>query len=51
MKSETKKYIHEILKKVQDQQTKQLIFANSDQVIDAAVQFLYLELKKKRRIT
>jgi hypothetical protein len=50
MKSETKKQVHEILKKVKDQQTRQLIFDSSDQVIDTAVRLLYEELKKKRRL-
>lgn len=51
MKSDTKRLINDILKKVRDEQTKQLIFHDAEQVIDAAVQFLYLELKKKRRLT
>jgi hypothetical protein len=50
MKSDTKRLINDILKKVRDDQTKQLIFHDADQVIDAAVQFLYLELKKKKRL-
>jgi len=50
MKSETKKQVQEILKKVKDQQTRQLIFDSSDQVIDAAVRLLYEELKKKKRL-
>jgi hypothetical protein len=50
MKSETKKQVQEILKKVKDQQTRQLIFDSSDQVIDAAVRFFYEELKNKRRL-
>jgi uncharacterized protein YeeX (DUF496 family) len=50
MKSETKRQVQEILKKVKDQQTRQLIFDSYEQVIDAAVRFFYEELKKKRRL-
>ena len=50
MKSDTRKQINEIIKKVKDPQTLQLIFDSSDQVVDAAVRFFYEELKKKKRI-
>lgn len=50
MKSDTRKHIAEIIKKVKDPQTQQLIFDSSDQVVDAAVQFFYEELKRKRRV-
>jgi hypothetical protein len=50
MKSDTKRFINDILKKVRDEQTRQLIFRDADQVINTAVQLLYLELKKKRRL-
>jgi len=50
MKNESKRRVHEILKRVRDQQTKQLIFDSQDQVVDAAIQFFYEELKRKRRI-
>ena len=50
MKNESKRKVHEILKRFRDQQTKQLIFDSKDQVIDAAIQFFYEELKRKRRV-
>jgi hypothetical protein len=50
MKNDSKKRIQEILSRVKDSQTKQLIFDSSDHVVDAAVQFFYEELKKKRRL-
>ena len=50
MKSESKRQVSEILKKVRDQQTRQLIYESQDQVIDAAIKFFYEELKRKRRV-
>ena len=50
MKSESKRQVSEILKKVRDQQTRQLIYESKDQVIDAAIKFFYEELKRKRRV-
>ena len=50
MKNETRKQINEIIKKVKDPQTQQLIFDSSDQVVDAAVRFFFEELKSKRRV-
>lgn len=50
MKSESKRQVSEILKKVRDQQTRQLIYESQDQVVDAAIKFFYEELKRKRRL-
>jgi len=50
MKSESKRQVSEILKKVRDQQTRQLIYESQDQVVDAAIKFFYEELKRKRRV-
>jgi len=50
MKSESKRQVSEILKKVRDQQTRQLIYESQDQVVDAAIKFFYEELKHKRRV-
>lgn len=50
MKNESKRQVNEILKRVRDEQTRQLIYESQDQVIDAAIQFFYQEFKSKRRV-
>lgn len=50
MKNESKKQVNDILKKVRDEQTKQLIYESKDQVVDAAIKFFYEELKRRRRV-
>lgn len=50
MKNESKKQVNDILKKVIDEQTRQLIYESKDQVVDAAIKFFYEELKRRRRV-
>jgi len=50
MKNESKKQVNDILKKVRDEQTRQLIYESKDQVVDAAIKFFYEELKRRRRV-
>ena len=50
MKNESKKQVNDILRKVIDEQTRQLIYESKDQVVDAAIKFFYEELKRRRRV-
>lgn len=50
MKNESKRQVNEIMKKVRDQQTRQLIYESQDQVVDTAIKFFYEELKRRRRV-
>lgn len=50
MKNESKKQVNDMLKKVRDEQTRQLIYESKDQVVDAAIKFFYEELKRRRRV-